>query len=96
MPSLDPQTTINTLFWLLKDQSSRYNELAVTCAQNPCIEKKKEKRTTTIADLEILHPNPTLPKNQNKASFLSFFFFIQSKNKWGKIFLLLFFSTPKT
>ena len=40
----DPQTTINTLFWLLKDQSNRYNELAVTCAQNPCIEKKKRKK----------------------------------------------------
>jgi hypothetical protein len=47
--------------------------------------EKKEKRTTTIADLEILHPNPTLPKNQNKASFLSFFF-IQSKTQMGKDF----------
>jgi len=58
--------------------------------------EKKEKRTTTKADLEILHPNPTLPKNQNEASFLSFFFLFNQKHKWGKIFLLLFFSKPKT
>ena len=42
--------------------------------------EKKEKRTTTKADLEILHPNPTLPKNQNEASFLSFFFLFNQKH----------------
>jgi hypothetical protein len=51
--------------------------------------EKKEKRTTTIADLEILHPNPTLPKNQNKASFLSFFFY-SIKNTNGERFFFFF------
>jgi hypothetical protein len=52
--------------------------------------EKKEKRTTTKADLEILHPNPTLPKNQNEASFLSFFFY-STKNTNGER-LFFFFS----
>jgi hypothetical protein len=39
-------------------------------AHNPCI-KKGGGITTTIIDLQILHLDSKLPKNQNKASFLS-------------------------